>query len=122
MSTEPFNVRVAYLVPGRALIVLAANSSLCPALPSGDQSGISRITWDGVVTDDSAARAAQAKKGSPFLSPEQAAFYLGLSARTLQSMRARGSGPRFRRHARHVRYHIDDLIAWSEGSGRIGNA
>ena len=38
--------------------------------------------------DDDIARAAHAKKGSPFLSTEQAAFYLGLSARKLQQMRA----------------------------------
>lgn len=65
--------------------------------------------------DDEVARAARAKKGSPFLSTEQAAFYLGLSARKLQAMRASGAGPRFRRHSRYVRYHIDDLDAWSKG-------
>jgi hypothetical protein len=65
--------------------------------------------------DDDVARAARAKKGSPFLSTEQAAFYLGLSARKLQAMRAGGTGPDFRRHSRYVRYHIDDLDAWSKG-------
>lgn len=68
--------------------------------------------------DDDIARAARAKKGSPFLSTEQAAFYLGLSARKLQQMRAAGTGPSFRRHSRYVRYHIDDLDTWSKGSGR----
>ncbi len=67
--------------------------------------------------EDEITRAARAKKGSPFLSTEQAAFYLGLSARKLQQMRAAGSGPGFRRHSRYVRYHIDDLDSWSEGSG-----
>lgn len=68
--------------------------------------------------DDDIARAARAKKGSPFLSTEQAAFYLGLSARKLQAMRSAGHGPGFRRHSRYVRYHIDDLDAWSKGLGR----
>lgn len=72
--------------------------------------------------DDDIARAARAKKGSPFLSTEQAAFYLGLSARKLQTMRASGSGPRFRRHSRYVRYHIDDLDAWSRQSGEAPRA
>lgn len=72
--------------------------------------------------DDDIARAARAKKGSPFLSTEQAAFYLGLSARKLQAMRASGSGPRFRRHSRYVRYHIDDLDAWSRQSGEVARA
>ncbi len=69
------------------------------------------------MDDYDIARAARAKKGSPFLSTEQAAFYLGLSARKLQQMRGAGIGPAFRRHSRYVRYHIDDLDAWSKGSG-----
>jgi len=67
--------------------------------------------------EDDIARAARAKKGSPFLSTEQAAFYLGLSPRKMQAMRRQGTGPPFRRHGRYVRYHIDDLDAWSGASG-----
>ena len=67
--------------------------------------------------EDEVGRAARAKKGSPFLSSEQAGFYLGLSSRTLQEMRTAGAGPRFRRHGRFVRYHVDDLDSWSERSG-----
>ena len=67
--------------------------------------------------DDDIARAARAKKGSPFLSTEQAAFYLGLSPRHMQLMRTSACGPEFRRHSRFVRYHINDLDAWSEMSG-----
>ena len=48
--------------------------------------------------DDEVTRAARAKKGSPFLSTEQAAFYLGLSARKMQALRSTGGGPPFRRH------------------------
>lgn len=66
--------------------------------------------------DDEIGRAARAKKGSPFLSTEQAGFYLGLSARKLQSMRRDGDGPSFRRHGRYVRYHIEDLDDWSRAS------
>lgn len=68
--------------------------------------------------EDVNARAAKARKGCPFLSTEQAAFYLGLSARKLQAMRREQTGPAFRRHSRYVRYHIDDLDAWSNGSGK----
>jgi hypothetical protein len=32
-------------------------------------------------------------------------------------MRAAATGPVFRRHSRYVRYHIDDLEAWSRESG-----
>ena len=68
--------------------------------------------------EDDVARAARAKKGCPFLSTEQAAFYLGLSARKLQQMRRQAAGPIFRRHSRYVRYHIDDLDNWSRGLTR----
>ena len=63
--------------------------------------------------DDEIARAANAKKGSPFLNTDQAAHYIGLSRRTLEKMRTSGGGPRYRKHGRYVRYHIDDLDAWS---------
>lgn len=66
--------------------------------------------------DDAVARANRAKQGTPFLSTEQAAFYLGLSPRKLQELRAAGDGPPFRRHCRYVRYHIDDLDGWSRRS------
>jgi hypothetical protein len=70
---------------------------------------------DLMSDDDQVARARLAQRGSPFLSPEQAAHYLGVSVRTLQEHRSAGTGPRFRRHSRHVRYHIDDLDSWSLG-------
>jgi hypothetical protein len=70
------------------------------------------------MDDDEITRAAKAKKGSPFLNTAQAAFYVGLSRRTLEKMRLTGDGPRFRKHGRFVRYHIDDLDAWSLGERR----
>jgi hypothetical protein len=68
--------------------------------------------------DDANTRAARARSGSPFLNNAQAAFYIGLHWRTLEQMRARGEGPRWRKHGRYVRYHIDDLDEWSRASGR----
>lgn len=65
------------------------------------------------MTDDDAERAAKAKKGSPFLSTAQAAFFVGLSRRTLEKMRVQGLGPVYRKHGRYVRYHIADVEAWS---------
>jgi hypothetical protein len=52
-----------------------------------------------MTTDDEAERAARAKKGSPFLSTAQAAFYVGLSRRTLEKMRVVGGGPPYRKMA-----------------------
>jgi hypothetical protein len=72
--------------------------------------------------DDEIFRAAKAKKGSPFLNTAQAAFYVGLSQRTLEKMRLTGDGPRFRKHGRYVRYHIDDLDVWSLGAQRASTS
>jgi hypothetical protein len=66
--------------------------------------------------ESNVARAVLARKGTPFLSSEETAFYLGLSARKLQQMRVRGLGPPFRRLGRVVRYHIDDIDRWSANS------
>lgn len=63
--------------------------------------------------DDQIARAARAKRGSPFLNTDQAAAYLKISALLLRRMRRDATGPMFRRHCRYVQYHIDDLDAWS---------
>jgi len=68
--------------------------------------------------DDEIDRADKARQGSPFLNTAQAAFYIGLSRRTLEKMRLTGDGPRFRKHGRYVRYHINDLDAWSEAERR----
>lgn len=65
------------------------------------------------MTDDELDRASKARKGSPFLTAKQAAHYLGLGTKTLAHLRCSGEGPHFRRHGGHVRYHIDDLDAWS---------
>jgi excisionase family DNA binding protein len=67
-------------------------------------------------------RAAEAKKGSPFLTTLQAARYLGLADQTLEKMRREHRGPPYRRHGRYVRYHIAELDAWSkENGGRSGS-
>ncbi len=72
--------------------------------------------------DDDVVRAARAKKVSPFLNSDQAGFYVGLSGGTLKKMRTAGVGPRFRKHGRNVRYHIEDLDSWSAVHGKTSNA
>lgn len=63
--------------------------------------------------DGNGAQVAAAKIASPFLTTPQAAVFIGLSERTLERMRTEGCGPDYRKHGRYVRYHIDDLQAWS---------
>jgi hypothetical protein len=67
-----------------------------------------------IVAEDASLRAQLARRGSPFLSTKEAAFYLGLRPHTLVKMRLRQQGPKCRRHGRHVFYHIDELDDWSE--------
>ena len=76
-----------------------------------------------MADDDAEAndRTGHAAPASPFLSPEQAAHYLGVSTRTLQEHRSKGTGPRFRRHSRFVRYHITDIENWSKTIGEAGS-
>lgn len=50
----------------------------------------------------------------PFLDTREAADFLKLKPNTLEKMRVYGGGPQFRKHGRHVVYHIDDLTAWSD--------
>jgi hypothetical protein len=64
-----------------------------------------------IDTDD---RARRARIASPFLTSKQTAFYLGISLATLKALRARRVGPPARRHCRTLRYHIDDIDAWSK--------
>lgn len=49
-----------------------------------------------------------------FLSEREAAPFLGISVRSLQTWRQQGGGPKWRKHGRVVRYLVDDLLAWSE--------
>lgn len=72
--------------------------------------------------DDPIVRAERARRGNPFLNAAQAAFYLGLSERTLRRMRVKGEGPIPRRHARTVQYHIDDLEDWSRARADVRSA
>ncbi|WP_265518226.1 helix-turn-helix domain-containing protein [Nitratireductor luteus] len=50
---------------------------------------------------------------APFLTTKEAARFLKLKPNTLEKMRVYGGGPIYRKHGRHVRYHIDDLNDWS---------
>lgn len=67
--------------------------------------------------DSEIDRAGRAKRGSPFLTTDQAAAYLKISSKSLKRLRRDGKGPPFRRHCRFVQYHIDDLDEWSRESG-----
>lgn len=59
-----------------------------------------------------AADADKARRGSPYLNAKEAARYLGLSPITLHNRRRTGTGPRFVRVGRSIRYHIRDLVAF----------
>lgn len=70
------------------------------------------------TVQDTVLRAAKAKKGSPFLTTKEAAYYLGLKPHTLVKMRMQSRGPNHRHHGRYIFYHIDDLEAWSKGQSK----
>lgn len=72
------------------------------------------------MENDENVRASKARKGSPFLTAKQTAYFLGLQVKTLTNMRWKGKGPPYRRHGGQVRYHIADLEQWSRENGRRG--
>ncbi len=49
----------------------------------------------------------------PFYTTREAGLFLKLKPNTLEKMRVYGGGPIYRKHGRYVRYHINDLNAWS---------
>ena len=51
--------------------------------------------------------------GENYMTTKQAAAYLGLSHRTLESYRSKGGGPVFHYFGRRVLYLLDDLRAWA---------
>jgi len=63
--------------------------------------------------DKNNLRAQKTRQNCMFITTKEAGSYLCLSPMTLEKMRVTGTGPHFRKHGRHVRYHIDDLDTWS---------
>ena len=54
---------------------------------------------------------------SPYLKPDQAAAFCGISKETLFNLRQAGNGPKFSKPLPQVvLYHRDDLIAWVKAS------
>lgn len=59
-----------------------------------------------------------------YLTPEQASVYLQIPLKTLQEWRTsrrKGSGPRYMRDGRVVRYALKDLEAWA-AAHKVGGA
>jgi hypothetical protein len=54
----------------------------------------------------------------PFLNTLEAAAWLRLTKNTLEKMRVQGNGPAYRKHGRYVRYHMEDLVEYSQASKR----
>ena len=53
---------------------------------------------------------------SPWMTPREAAEYLGCTYGTLKSWRARGEGPKYHKvNGRLVRYHVTELDAFVRG-------
>jgi excisionase family DNA binding protein len=50
----------------------------------------------------------------PLMTPREVADFLGLPIATLQTWRAKRSGPRGYRVGKHVRYRREDVEAWLE--------
>ena len=58
---------------------------------------------------------------SEYLSPAQAAAFLGRSVKTLANYRHKGTGPAYRKRGR-IYYLRSDLIAWLDGARRTSTS
>jgi predicted DNA-binding transcriptional regulator AlpA len=56
------------------------------------------------------------------LNQKRAAQFLGLSVRTLERHRVAGTGPRWARLGRLVRYQQSDLTAWVDSNLRLSTS
>jgi excisionase family DNA binding protein len=53
-------------------------------------------------------------KDTRYLRTKEAAYYVGLSARTLEKHRTYGTGPAYRKVGGRVLYSLEDLRAWTD--------
>lgn len=53
-----------------------------------------------------------------FLTPREAAEFLGFSTSTISKLRCRGDGPAYHRVHRRIRYRHADLVAWLHDARR----
>ena len=80
------------------------------------------VKFKEVRMDDNMIKAILLKHGSPYLNTDQAAFYVSVSPKTLAKMRVKGGGPKYRKHGRQVRYHVQDLDDWSTKRLKISSS
>ena len=68
-----------------------------------------------MMTPSMTLNAPKSERGEiPFLTIAEAAQLLRVNRRTLDNLRWKGTGPRFRRHGGRIIYHRSELLAWSE--------
>ncbi len=73
-----------------------------------------RFSKEAGMDLDGMAAHAKPQSGRRYLKTAEAAEFLRLSARTLEKHRILGTGPRFRKLGRTVRYTVADLEAWAD--------
>lgn len=74
------------------------------------------MTHDLDLICNALRRVLETHNPSPWLDSEAAAFYLGCTAGTLKTWRARGEGPRYNIiQSKLIRYHVSDLDAFVRG-------
>lgn len=89
-------------------------------LSAADLDATSAAQSSAGVEEEDVKRARVVARGSPYLSSKQVARYLGFLDQSLQNMRRRGTGPRFVRLGRQVRYHVRDLMAYVQHPPQTG--
>jgi excisionase family DNA binding protein len=75
--------------------------------------GLPRVNRD-VLISDTEVRKVPAIEAEPLMTPQEVADFLAMPVLTLQTWRAKRTGPRAYRVGRHVRYRREEVEAWLE--------
>lgn len=70
----------------------------------------------------SQAEAARPLSPDAYITDEQAATLYSVSPGWLRQLRVKGTGPRFTKFGRAVRYRVGDLLAWAEANAATSTA
>ena len=93
----------------RVRAFMAANAS------AAEREAVRAAVEDAVpaVPAETAEEEEREMNGKGYINTKQAAAYLGLSPRTLESYRTRGAGPLFYRFGNRIRYLLSDVLSWA---------
>jgi excisionase family DNA binding protein len=103
---------------GMVTVRLELNRDAVLALADSLGALMADLVADGALNLSGMPRATATAKPAEYITAKQLAERLGLSRQTIDSWRYQGTGPRWRKLGRVVRYSVADVDAWLAKLGR----